>query len=68
MSIILLELLAVSGVFIYAVLTLFRHLSSPLRAIPGPFAARFTDLWYLLKVRRRNFEVANKKLHDKYGE
>ncbi|KAI4599462.1 hypothetical protein KJ359_001904 [Pestalotiopsis sp. 9143b] len=67
MSIILFELVAVSGVVFYAVLTLFRHLSSPLRTIPGPFAARFTDLWYLLKVRRRNFEVANKKLHDKYG-
>lgn len=68
MNIVLFELLAASGVFIYAVLTLFRRLSSPLRAIPGPFAARFTDLWYLLKVRRRNFEVANKKLHDKYGK
>ncbi|KAK6193521.1 hypothetical protein LQW54_012388 [Pestalotiopsis sp. IQ-011] len=67
MSIILFELLAVSGIIFYAVLTLFRHLSSPLRAIPGPFAARFTDLWYLLKVRRRNFEVANKHLHDRYG-
>ncbi|KAI0128207.1 cytochrome P450 [Hypoxylon sp. NC0597] len=48
-------------------LQLFRHVTSPLRSVPGPFLARFTDLWYLWKVKQGSFEKVNKELHEKYG-
>ena len=41
---------------------------SPLRSIPGPIAARFTDLWYLWRIKSRYFEVENIELHRKYGK
>lgn len=41
---------------------------SPLRNIPGPFAAWFTDLWYLWRVEKGRFEWDNIELHRKYGK
>ncbi|KAF2267775.1 cytochrome P450 [Lojkania enalia] len=41
--------------------------SSTKQNIPGPFFARLTRLWYLKKVRQRNFHETNIKLHKKYG-
>lgn len=67
MGIILLQCLAFGGIIVYAVLTLVRQLVSPLRSIPGPLLARFTDLWYLVKIRRGDFELTNKRLHEQYG-
>ena len=46
---------------------LLRALLSPLRHIPGPFLARFTDLWYFWNVRKGSFEEVNLDLHRKYG-
>jgi cytochrome P450 len=46
----------------------FRTYFSPLRSVPGPIAARFTDLWYLWRVRKGRFEWDNIELHRKYGE
>ncbi|KAI1412268.1 cytochrome P450 [Hypoxylon sp. FL1857] len=46
---------------------LYRHVKSPLRSLPGPFLARFTDLWYFWKLRQGSFEKVNKALHEKYG-
>ncbi|KAH9884993.1 cytochrome P450 [Xylariomycetidae sp. FL2044] len=48
---------------LYAV---FQHLASPLRSIPGPFLARFTDLWYLRKVYEGNYEEQSQLLHKYY--
>ncbi|OTB02816.1 hypothetical protein M426DRAFT_322406 [Hypoxylon sp. CI-4A] len=48
-------------------LRIYRYVKSPLRAVPGPFLARFTDFWYFQKLREGSFEVVNKKLHEKYG-
>lgn len=48
--------------------SLGRALLSPLRKVPGPFAARFTDLWYLCKLYRGDFEAENLYLHNKYGK
>jgi cytochrome P450 len=50
------------------ILVLFRLLSSPLRSVPGPFLARFTDGWYMWRVSKGHFELDNLALHDKYGE
>ncbi len=47
--------------FVYASVT------SPLCSVPGPFAARFTRLWYLWRVREGRFERENIALHRKYG-
>ena len=46
---------------------LLRALLSPLRHVPGPFLARFTDLWYFWNVRKGSFENLNLDLHKKYG-
>ncbi|KAH8887892.1 cytochrome P450 [Thozetella sp. PMI_491] len=46
---------------------LYIRLSSPLRSIPGPFAARLSRLWYFDRVRNGRFEKDNIALHCKYG-
>jgi hypothetical protein len=45
-----------------------RAVSSPLRDVPGPVVARFTNLWYLWRVKRGSFENDNLELHRKHGE
>lgn len=40
---------------------------SPLRNVPGPFLARYTDLWHLWRVWLGQFEQDDVKLHKKYG-
>ena len=65
------------GVVITAILVAFlarifspflRTLFSPLASVPGPTAARFTDLWYLWRVKRGSFKLDSIGLHDKYGK
>ena len=48
-------------------LHIYRYFTSPLRSVPGPFIARFTDLWYLKQVQDGCFEKVNRELHKKYG-
>ena len=48
-------------------LHIYRYFTSPLRSVPGPFVARFTDLWYLKQVQDGCFEKVNRELHKKYG-
>ncbi|KAF5668798.1 cytochrome P450 monooxygenase [Fusarium denticulatum] len=50
-----------------AVLILYETFFSRLRNIPGPTLARFTDLWYVYRVRQGHFEHDNISLHRKYG-
>lgn len=40
---------------------------SPLRKVPGPFAACFTKLWYFTRVAKGNFHHENTDLHRRYG-
>jgi hypothetical protein len=47
---------------------LLRAVFSPLRSVPGPFLARFTDAWYFWNVHKGSFEEINAKLHNKYGK
>lgn len=47
---------------------IFSNIFSPLRTIPGPFAARFGDLWYLWRIKKGHFELENIQLHQKYGK
>ncbi|KAL6230900.1 hypothetical protein BDW75DRAFT_248259 [Aspergillus navahoensis] len=60
-------LLATGAAAIYVVLFLWRLVSSPLRDVPGPLLARFTDAWYFWKVRRGDFQQQNQQLHKDYG-
>lgn len=48
-------------------LSLYRLFLSPLRSIPGPFLARFTDTWYLWHVWQDHFEHVNLELHKTYS-
>ncbi|KAF1841205.1 cytochrome P450 CYP5080B3 [Cucurbitaria berberidis CBS 394.84] len=41
--------------------------ASPGRAIPGPWASRFTRLWYYRGIRAGSFHHENIALHEKYG-
>jgi len=45
----------------------YRTLASPLRSVPGPFAARFSRAWYWYRVWRGHFERDNIRLHEQYG-
>lgn len=39
-----------------------------LHHIPGPFIAKFTDLWRLINVYQRRPEEVYLKLHKRYGD
>lgn len=52
---------------VYLLKWIFEALYSPLRSIPGPFAARFSSLWYLKQASEAKFEKLNIDLHRKYG-
>ncbi|CAG7959279.1 unnamed protein product [Penicillium salamii] len=52
---------------LYILFHITRSLLSPLRFIPGPFWARFSNLWYFNRLRKGRFEHENIALHQKYG-
>ncbi|KAI1356133.1 cytochrome P450 [Xylaria sp. FL0043] len=57
------------GVVLITVAWLIRNrFHNGLNKYPGPFIASLTDLWRLYEVWGRQFEVTNRKLHDKYGD
>ncbi|KAF7553472.1 hypothetical protein G7Z17_g3598 [Cylindrodendrum hubeiense] len=62
-------LLAIAAFFVavQALVWFYRILASPLSAVPGPFLARFTDLWYVWRIKKGHFEWDNITLHRKYG-
>ena len=55
---------AAVAALVYSVWILF---FSALRNIPGPFLAKFTDLWRLCSMLGRRPEITQRQLHDKYG-
>ncbi|KAH8652032.1 cytochrome P450 [Xylariales sp. PMI_506] len=42
-------------------------LRSPVRFVPGPWLARYTDAWYFWNLHKGHFENVNEELHKKYG-
>ncbi|OWP00859.1 hypothetical protein B2J93_2552 [Marssonina coronariae] len=52
---------------VYLVYILLQAILDPLRSVPGPFLARFTRLWYFIKVYQGDFERRNIRLHEEYG-
>ncbi|KAM3526846.1 hypothetical protein NHJ13051_003226 [Beauveria bassiana] len=59
----------VIAIFLIGVVTIaiIRAVTSPLRSIPGPFLARFTRLWYFVRVANGKFDAENRALHRRYG-
>lgn len=43
------------------------YLQSPLRIFPGPFLAKWTDLWRLYTVCRGDSHIVVRGLHQRYG-
>ncbi|KAI1424805.1 cytochrome P450 [Xylaria sp. FL1777] len=62
-------LLRVAGALVlgFVIQRLFRAVISPLRSVPGPFLARYSDAWYLWYVKKGHWETQNIRLHRKYG-
>ncbi|KAF2029515.1 cytochrome P450 [Setomelanomma holmii] len=44
------------------------YLRSPLKQIPGPFLAKFSNIWRFLNHYGQTHIETQKKLHDKYGD
>ncbi|KAJ5833586.1 hypothetical protein N7474_001897 [Penicillium riverlandense] len=63
----ILILVPILVVVLQCLLRIGKVLFSPLRSFPGPFSARFTNLWYFNRVRRGQFEHDNIRLHEEYG-
>lgn len=43
------------------------YLNDPLRHYPGPFLAKFTNLWRIYHIRQANFHHVMTRLHRQYG-
>ncbi|KAI9666865.1 MAG: hypothetical protein M1831_001370 [Alyxoria varia] len=56
-----LALLAASVIYL-------RFFKSPLRAFPGPFWAKLSDFWRLLKVLKGHSHHELRRLHEKHGK
>ncbi|TEA20158.1 Pisatin demethylase [Colletotrichum sidae] len=57
---------AVFALFAQITITVTRWFRSPLRSVPGPWLARFTDLWYFYRIRQGGFEKVNVQLHERF--
>jgi hypothetical protein len=44
------------------------YLRSPLKQIPGPFLAKFSNIWRFLNHYGQTHIETQKKLHEKYGD
>ncbi|KAL6922263.1 hypothetical protein ACHAPO_012004 [Fusarium lateritium] len=57
----------IAVLFFIKLFSIAKNFISPLRSIPGPTFARFSDAWYLWRMRQGHFEQDNQTLHKKYG-
>lgn len=46
----------------------FRRYWAPIKDIPGPFLASFSNLWLVLQVLKGHTEAETIELHKKHGE
>ena len=53
--------------FLFAISVFHTLFVSPLRNIPGPFPAKFTNLWRLLTVLGRRAEQTHRQMHNDLG-
>ncbi|KAG8165816.1 hypothetical protein KVR01_004368 [Diaporthe batatas] len=57
----------VFSIFGFLVWCLLSNLVSPLRKHPGPWLARYTNLWRFFLALRSDYRIQIKKLHEKHG-
>ncbi|MBE3045161.1 hypothetical protein IMZ48_21935 [Candidatus Bathyarchaeota archaeon] len=67
MDIYLLAYLLCGATALRLLVVLYRAATSPLRRVPGPLLARFTDGWYFWRLYLGSFNVDNQRLHAEYG-
>ncbi|KAK1992518.1 hypothetical protein LX36DRAFT_533340, partial [Colletotrichum falcatum] len=48
-------------------MSIFNASMSPLNQYPGPWLARYTNLWRLWAVRSGDYHLKIKELHEVYG-
>ncbi|KAF2176414.1 cytochrome P450 [Zopfia rhizophila CBS 207.26] len=53
--------------FIFILCSIFHAYSPKVWAVPGPFFAKFSRVWYLRQVSHRDFQKTNIELHRRYG-
>ncbi|KAJ4313255.1 hypothetical protein N0V94_007028 [Neodidymelliopsis sp. IMI 364377] len=51
----------------YIIFSIFKPLFSPLRSVPRPFLARYTQLWESWAILRKDWVKYNIELHERYG-
>jgi hypothetical protein len=56
-----------TGLAAYIILQAWNYLTSPIRGIPGPFLAKFTNLWRLVDTYNGRSELTHQLLHKRYG-
>lgn len=56
------------GLVVVVVRYVLAYLRSPLKKIPGPFLAKFTDLWRLVVAYEKKHIATQQRLHAKYGD
>lgn len=56
------------GAIVFITQYVLAYLSSPLKKIPGPFLAKFSNFWRFLNHYGQTHIETQKKLHEKYGD
>jgi hypothetical protein len=59
--------LALSLPILFVSHLLWQYVQSPLKNIPGPFFAKFTNIWRLLDILGGRSDLTQKILHAKHG-
>lgn len=55
------------GAVLLCLVVLWQLFLSPLRGFPGPFVAKFTDVWRAAAVIPGRIDSVNRRWHKKYG-
>lgn len=56
------------GAIVLVIQYVVAYLSSPLKKIPGPFVAKFSNLWRFCNHYGQTHIETQKELHKKYGD
>lgn len=57
-----------AGILLFFIITVITAFKYGLRSIPGPFIAKFTNIWRLVKVVKGDFQQTIIQVHQQYGE
>jgi len=60
--------LALAFVAVVVARAFFRRYWAPIKDIPGPFLASFSNLWLVLQILKGHTEAETIELHKKHGE